>query len=107
MPPLLLVPLMFRSRDVFRQSKSGEDGQTDQADIDYSTHANQIAMKAKMALVKHQIAETERAKNTIAKDFMSADAQLMLAEVSRQFHAFLLLCNTFNSTPPLPIVSRD
>lgn len=60
--------------------KNDAEREAEKNEIAYSEQANLIAKKAKLAMVNRQIADMEKAKNAIANDFTSPDAQLMLAE---------------------------
>lgn len=62
------------------------DDDSEAQELDYAEQTQLIAKKAKLALVNRQIEELKRAKKTISSDYASADAQLMLAEVSKDFH---------------------
>lgn len=50
--------------------------------MDYAEKAANIAKRAKLAVINKDIDELDKAKATIAMDYESADAQMMLAEAS-------------------------
>lgn len=55
-------------------------GDESEAQQDYAQQAGAIAKRAKIALVNRQINELDKAMKTVAEDFQSADAQMVLAE---------------------------
>lgn len=73
------------------------DDESEAQELDYAEQTQLIAKKAKLALVNRQIEELKRAKKTIASDYASADAQLMLAEVRKDFRflCFAVCLGTF------------
>ena len=58
-----------------------QDDESAAQELDYASQTARIAKRARLALVNRQIDELSKAKTIIAKDYRSADAQLVLAEV--------------------------
>lgn len=59
-----------------------EDEKSSTQEVDYAKKAENIAKRAKLAVINKEIDDLHKAKATIAMDHMSPDAQMMLAEAS-------------------------